>query len=451
MTDSEKQSQDQQLVDGFTAPRRCIRDSAATYPSSNPPESIDGHTEESATSLVSEGGLKAYLTVFGAFLALFCTFGQMNAFGTFQAWYTTHQLSTLDSSTISWIGSLQFWVFFFSGGPIGYLFDRYGPRKLMLVGTICYVLSIMMTSISTQYYQYILSQGVLFGLGVGLMFYPSLSSVATHFVTYRATATGIAMAGSGIGGVVFPIMLQDLFERVGFGWATRISGLLCGVLCGIAILIVSSNQSDSAKKAPTQLAGFKCFKEVKYMLLAAGGSLVALGCFVPYFYVVDYAQSLGISSHMAFVVLALMNAGGVFGRIAPAILSDSFGRFNLLVPTAFIAGLLNLICWMFAHNLPTLIVFSILYGFFSGAFISVITPCVAQISDIREIGMRIGILYSIISFPALLGEPIAGKLLDLNHGSYNGMIIFAGTSMIAGSLLILGVKLLINRRMLARV
>lgn len=102
---------------------------------------------------------------------------------------------------------------------------------------------------------------------------------------------------------------------------------------------------------------------------------------------------------MAFVVLALMNAGGVFGRVAPAILSDSIGRFNLLAPTSFLAGLLILISWMFARTLSTLIVFSILYGFFSGAFISVITPCVAQISDIREIGMRIGLMYSIISFP----------------------------------------------------
>jgi hypothetical protein len=60
------------------------------------------------------GGVKAYLTVFGAFLALFCTFGQMNSFGTYQTWYKAHQLHQLPPSTISWIGSLQLWVFFFS-------------------------------------------------------------------------------------------------------------------------------------------------------------------------------------------------------------------------------------------------------------------------------------------------------------------------------------------------
>ena len=61
-----------------------------------------------------EGGRAAWLTVFGAFLALFCTFGQLNAFGTFQTWYAEHQLRDLPPSTIAWIGSLQLWMFFFS-------------------------------------------------------------------------------------------------------------------------------------------------------------------------------------------------------------------------------------------------------------------------------------------------------------------------------------------------
>ena len=61
-----------------------------------------------------EGGLKANLTVLGAFMAYTCTFGQMSAFGTYQSWYASHQLQHLPASTISWIGSLQFWVFFFS-------------------------------------------------------------------------------------------------------------------------------------------------------------------------------------------------------------------------------------------------------------------------------------------------------------------------------------------------
>lgn len=59
-------------------------------------------------------GWRAWMTVIGSFFALFCSFGQINAFGTYQDYYEDHQLHELAPSTISWIGSLQLWVFFFS-------------------------------------------------------------------------------------------------------------------------------------------------------------------------------------------------------------------------------------------------------------------------------------------------------------------------------------------------
>lgn len=86
----------------------------------------------------------------------------------------------------------------------------------MTAGSVIFVASLMLTSISTRYYQYLLFQGVFFGLGVGLLyvefrmhvldvnnsvhrFYPSLASVFTHFKCYRATMLGIAAAGSSVG------------------------------------------------------------------------------------------------------------------------------------------------------------------------------------------------------------------------------------------------------------
>ena len=84
------------------------------------PPSVSVSVSESGSDFCDEappsypdGGARAWLTVCGAFLALFCTFGQLNSFGTFQTWYREHQLSALPASTIAWIGSLQLWVFFF--------------------------------------------------------------------------------------------------------------------------------------------------------------------------------------------------------------------------------------------------------------------------------------------------------------------------------------------------
>jgi hypothetical protein len=61
-----------------------------------------------------EGGLHGYLTVLGAFFALFAAFGQSMAFGSFQLWYSQNQLVDYTASDISWIGSVQLWVFFIS-------------------------------------------------------------------------------------------------------------------------------------------------------------------------------------------------------------------------------------------------------------------------------------------------------------------------------------------------
>lgn len=52
---------------------------------------------------------------------------------------------------------------------MGRFFDEYGPRVLMIPGTLVLVVSIMITSICQEYYQYVLAQGVLFGLGVGML------------------------------------------------------------------------------------------------------------------------------------------------------------------------------------------------------------------------------------------------------------------------------------------
>jgi MFS family permease len=180
--------------------------------------------------------------------------------------------------------------------------------------------------------------------------------------------------------------------------------------------MITSITSANAKVNPSPIT-IRTFTDLRYLFLAIGSSLVALGrwylfsrrtylrgitssgLFIPYFYIVEYAQHLSIAPQMSFYVLAVMNGGGFFGRIAPAYLSDIIGRFNILMPSAFFSGVGCLLFWMFSKSLAAVIIFAVAYGFFSGAFISVVTPCVAQISDMRQIGTRIGMLYTIISFP----------------------------------------------------
>lgn len=84
-----------------------------------------------------------------------------------------------------------------------------------------------------------------------------------------------------------------------------------------------------------------------------------------------------------------MSAGGIVGRVALPFLADTIGRFNIMAPVTFLSGLSCLAIGLRASSFATLLVFSILYGVFSGASITTIAPCVAQISRLDQVGVRV--------------------------------------------------------------
>lgn len=101
------------------------------------------------TETYPEGGLRAWLVVFGCWLALLASLGIMNTLATFQTYLMAHQLSDYGAGTVGWIFSMYTFIVFFLGLYVGPLFDKYGPRCLLLAGTLCLVAGLMLFSIST--------------------------------------------------------------------------------------------------------------------------------------------------------------------------------------------------------------------------------------------------------------------------------------------------------------
>lgn len=129
---------------------------------------------------------------------------------------------------------------FVGGLWVGRIYDNFGPRYLLLVGTFLHVFGLMMASISTEYYQFILSQGICSPIGASMLFYPAMSAVVTWFWKKRSLALGITASGSSLGGVIFPVMVNKLVGEVGFGWTMRICAFLILGLCVIANLTIKS-------------------------------------------------------------------------------------------------------------------------------------------------------------------------------------------------------------------
>jgi MFS family permease len=123
----------------------------------------------------------------------------------------------------------------------------------------------------------------------------------------------------------------------------------------------------------------------------------------------------------------LLNAGAVPGRIMPGYLADRFGTFNTIIITAGACTALIFGLWLpSGGNTAAVAAFSVLYGFWSGAAISLTPVSIGAICDVEDYGKRIGTAYCISSFGALTGIPIAGAILEASGGSYGGLISFAG-------------------------
>jgi MFS family permease len=103
-----------------------------------------------------------------------------------------------------------------------------------------------------HYYQIFLCQGVGMGIGAGLLYVPALAIQAHHFRQRRALAMGIVVTGASMGGVVFPIMLNQLFNErsVGFQWGVRASGFVVAAMLGVAILTMRENPAAVDRNKP---------------------------------------------------------------------------------------------------------------------------------------------------------------------------------------------------------
>jgi MFS family permease len=94
---------------------------------------------------------------------------------------------------------VQAWLLIFVGVLSGPLFDLGYFRVMLFAGNFLVVFGIMMISLSTQYWQVFLSQGLCMGLGAGLLYIPSLALVGIWFERKRALAMGVVMSGIAVG------------------------------------------------------------------------------------------------------------------------------------------------------------------------------------------------------------------------------------------------------------
>ena len=194
-------------------------------------------------------------------------------------------------------------------GPIlGHWFDRYGPRPLLLVGSFMHVFGLMMASLSSTYYQLLLSQGVCSAVGVAAVFLAAIGSVSGWFLHRRGLAFGVLATGSSLGGVIFPIMISRLIDSVGYGWAMRSAAFIIAFMLLIANLTVRRRGSSTAQAKMTRKRAMQPFRELPYVFLLVGFGLVPFGLYTPINFLPTVGIRAGLSQSVAQNLVAFYNA-----------------------------------------------------------------------------------------------------------------------------------------------
>ncbi|CCT69080.1 related to monocarboxylate transporter 4 [Fusarium fujikuroi IMI 58289] len=346
-------------------------------------------------------------------------------FGVSQTYYTTH----VDNSTsqISWIGSVQIPALFFIETLSGRLTDPGCFRITFAAGTLFTCLGVFTTSLSTTFWQLLLSQSLCTGLGNGLMFTPSLAVVSTYFK--RRRAFGITATGSAAGGPIFPSMARQLLGSIGFACAVGAMGLMQLITLDMANLLLRPRIPPRQSVPWIDLVWFK---REGYLFFAIG-IFTFWTTFFPFYCLTCFAVSQldkTLTYSAALNILLVVNGVGIIGRSLPNAIAHHFGSITVLIPVVFISSKC-LFTWPAVSTEAGSYAWASAYGIVAGASMSLFPPALPDLRMVvHKTGVRMGMIFTTNSIATLTGPPIAGMITRRSGGHYLSAQIFAGASLL---------------------
>ncbi|OAA62217.1 Major facilitator superfamily domain, general substrate transporter [Cordyceps fumosorosea ARSEF 2679] len=394
----------------------------APFPPPTSPEEKDA-TSGDHVFIPPDGGLTAWLQVLAMLLISMVSWGSPSAFGVYQLYYK--DTLKISQSQVSWIGSVQFLLTYGMCTVSGRLADAGYIHSTVAVGAFLVVLGTFMTSLGTQYWHFLLSQGLCVGFGLGTMFMPPLAVATSYFDKRRTMAVTCAATGTGIGGVVFPAIIQYLIPKVGFPWAVRVSAFVALVAAGTALLLLRPRLKPR-KSGP--LVEWSAFREKPYLFFAIGAFMLYWALFFASFYINSFARNiLGFSTSDSIQLLLISNGMSVPARpLIGFVANQHFGAMNTyIVVTAIFAGLM--LAWIAVHDRVGMYIFTVFFGLANGLCQGMFLGALASLTqNPTKMGSRSGTVHTIVAFATLAGPPTAGAIIDRSGGNYTNAQIWGG-------------------------
>lgn len=415
-----------------------------------------------------------WYVVAAAFAVTFVGFGSAYTFSAFVE--PLQRDFAASRGQISLVFSLAGFLYFGFGIVSGPLADRFGSRRLAVAGMLLTAAGLAAAGAARTLLQVYAAYGLGVGLGVGCAYVPAVGAVQRWFVRRRGFASGLAVAGIGVGTLAMPPLASALIAHLGWRGAYFTLAAIAVVFgAGMSLLIendprgrgllpdgnvarepagdprragdrraahghaesgatVAHDRADApavaAASAPAGASVREAVMSRPFASLYAACLVCSFGVFVPFVHLVPYAVDRGVAPTTAVLLLGAIGVGSTAGRFFLGGVADRFGRRASLL--AMFAGMAAaLVGWAAAGTAATLAAFALVFGVFYGGWVAVLPAVVMDYFGGRNVSAIIGVLYTSVAFGTLIGPAAAGFVYDAGGGYLVPIVASAATNAIA--------------------
>ena len=339
-------------------------------------------------------------------------------FGAFQAEFGASR------GDIALVFSVAAFLWFLSGAPAGMLADRYGVRRVALVGVALLAVALWVASRAQSLGMLYATYSIGIGLGVGLTYVPSVGAVQPWFSANRAFASGLAVAGIGAGNIAGPLLAEWWIALAGWRGAYLGLALFVFLLGGAAALAIRESE-HRATRAGEGVTLRGAVRTAPFWMLFASLLFSCIGLFVPMVHLGPYAVDAGYTPAQGVALVSLIGVGSLLGRFFVGAPADRLGRLPALAVMYAGIGAMFVVWWA-ASAYWVLALFALVFGLCYGAYVALLPTIVMDLYGPRSVSGIIGCLYTGCGVGTLLGPWLAGVAFDA-FGSYE-MPMLAGAA-----------------------
>ncbi|MDY6916460.1 MAG: MFS transporter [Chloroflexota bacterium] len=364
-------------------------------------------------------------------------------------------------TAVSAAGSVYMLIVGITGPIAGKLTDRYGPKKLIIVGAAIAGAGLMLLSVSRAlWHLYVF----FFVVGIGMSgagFVPVSVAISNWFTKRRGVAMGIAMAGVSVGAILIAPLAHYLI--IGFGWrmAFVVLGLMTAVLIIVPSIFLMRNRPEEMGLLPDGVAhvgpepvsqaatvadppapntdgspgveGYtlaRAFRTPAFWLVLATflfAGIVVVGVLQ---HEVNILKNMGVPLAAASFALGFTGGIGGVGKVVFGALGDRLTpRYASIICIAL--QLVGLVLLMLTHTTVMVWVFVVVYGFAMGGWLTMEPLVTAELFGMKSFAAIYGWVLAAAAVGSGLGPILMGAVYDLS-GSYTvGLVICLGAYVMA--------------------